>query len=184
MEKNSRVGDKESQEILPIVKDLLALLEKGQPARSLKIASDQAPTLRGLQLLTSKPVLYVCNVDEGSASAGNDYSHAVDELAASEGASSVVISAEIESELSQLENSERAEYMLELGVTEAGLDRMISSGYELLDLMTYFTAGPKESRAWTVPNGSTAPEAAGVIHTDFEKGFISCLLYTSTSQRD
>ena len=172
LEKKSRGGDKESQEMLPVVKDLLALLEEGQPARSLNVAADQTRTLRGLQLLTSKPVLYVCNVDEGAASAGNDYSHAIEELATSEGASSVVISAEIESELSQLENSERAEYMLELGVKEAGLDRMISSGYELLDLMTYFTAGPKESRAWTVPNGSTAPEAAGVIHTDFEKGFI------------
>ena len=172
LDKKSRGGDTESQEILPVVEDLLTLLEKGKPARYLKVKDDQIRTLRSLQLLTSKPVLYVCNVDENSASNGNTYSNAVEELAQSEEAVSIVISAEIESELSQLEESDRKEYMDELGVKESGLNSLIRSGYELLDLMTYFTAGPKESRAWTVQNGSTAPQAAGVIHTDFENGFI------------
>ena len=172
LEKKSRGGDKESQEMLPIVENLLTLLGEGKPARYLKVKDDQIRTFRGLQLLTSKPVLYVCNVDEASASSGNDYSNAIDELAQSEEAVSIVISAEIESELSQLEESDKQEYMDELGVKDSGLNSMIRSGDELLDLMTYFTAGPNESIAWTVQNGSTAPEAAGVIHTDFEHGFI------------
>jgi GTP-binding protein YchF len=127
---------------------------------------------RTLGLLTSKPVLYVCNVDEASAATGNDYSRAVEDRAAKEGAGCVAISAKIESELAELDAEERKTYLAELGLPEPGLNRLINEGYKLLDLITYFTAGPKEARAWTVPQGTRAPQAAGVIHTDFEKGFI------------
>ena len=123
-------------------------------------------------LLTSMPVLYVCNVDEGSAAAGNEFSRRVEERAKAEGAGAVVISAKIEAEIAVLSREERAEYLGAVGLTEPGLDRLIRAGYALLDLVTYFTAGPKESRAWTVTRGTRAPQAAGVIHTDFERGFI------------
>ncbi|HET7210695.1 MAG TPA: DUF933 domain-containing protein, partial [Methyloceanibacter sp.] len=122
--------------------------------------------------LTSMPVLYVCNVDEGSAATGNEYSRAVEQRAAEEGAASVVISAKIEAELAELSAGEREAYLAELGLSEPGLNRLIREGYKLLGLITYFTAGPKEARAWTVPVGTRAPQAAAVIHTDFEKGFI------------
>ena len=125
-----------------------------------------------LQLLTAKPVLYVCNVAEDEAAEGNAHSARVAEMAAAEGAASVVISAKIEEEISQLEPDEAEMFLEELGLTEAGLDRMIRAGYELLELQTYFTAGPKEARAWTIAKGTLAPGAAGVIHGDFEKGFI------------
>ena len=125
-----------------------------------------------LQLLTAKPVLYIANVDEGAAAGGNAHSERVVAHAAGEGAPCVVISAQIESELAMLEDEERAEYLDELGLDEPGLNRVIHAGYDLLGLQTYFTAGPKESRAWTVKKGATAPQAAGVIHGDFEKGFI------------
>jgi hypothetical protein len=127
---------------------------------------------RGLQLLTAKPVLYVCNVDEASAATGNAFSRAVEARAAEEGAASVVISAKIEAELAGLEDDERAEYLADLGLEEPGLNRLIRAGYDLLHLLTYFTVGPKEARAWTITEGTKAPKAAGVIHTDFEKGFI------------
>ena len=127
---------------------------------------------RALNLLTSKPVLYVCNVDEDSAANGNDYSKLVEKQAADEGAVSVIISAQIEEEVAQLPDEERAEFLADLGLDEPGLNRLIRSGYELLHLITYFTAGPKEARAWTIRAGMVAPQAAGVIHTDFEKGFI------------
>ncbi|MEO1019201.1 MAG: DUF933 domain-containing protein, partial [Pseudomonadota bacterium] len=126
----------------------------------------------GLQLLTTKPVLYVCNVDEAEAAAGNAHSAAVAAMAAEQGAAAVVISAKIEEEISQLEPEEAEMFLDELGLSEAGLDRMIRAGYDLLHLETYFTAGPKEARAWTIPEGTTAPKAAGVIHGDFERGFI------------
>ncbi|MEM9054599.1 MAG: DUF933 domain-containing protein, partial [Pseudomonadota bacterium] len=125
-----------------------------------------------LQLLTAKPVLYVANVDEESAARGNDYSQRVLDYAAEEGSEAVVISAQIEAEISQLENEEQAEFLETLGLEEPGLNRLIHAGYALLGLQTYFTAGPKESRAWTIRDGWTAPQAAGVIHGDFEKGFI------------
>ena len=127
---------------------------------------------RQLQLLTSKPVLYVCNVEEGSAAEGNELSAKVEERAKAEGAECVVISAAIESEIAQLDAEERADYLQELGLEETGLARVIRAGYKLLDLITFFTVGPKEARAWTVKRGSKAPQAAGVIHSDFERGFI------------
>jgi ribosome-binding ATPase YchF (GTP1/OBG family) len=125
-----------------------------------------------LQLLTAKPALYVCNVDEASAGEGNALSEAVSKRAARDGAKSVVISAKIESEIAMLEPEERREFLETLGLEEPGLNRMIREAYDLLGLRTYFTAGPKEARAWTIPVGATGPQAAGVIHTDFEKGFI------------
>ncbi|MEO0999289.1 MAG: DUF933 domain-containing protein, partial [Pseudomonadota bacterium] len=125
-----------------------------------------------LQLLTAKPVLYVCNVEEASAAEGNAQSARVAEMAAAEGAAHVVISAAIEEEIAQLADEERAEFLADLGLEEPGLDRLIRAGYDLLGLITYFTAGPKETRAWTIPAGTLAPQAAGVIHGDFERGFI------------
>jgi ribosome-binding ATPase len=128
--------------------------------------------LEGLNLLTSKPVLYVCNVAETDAAHGNEHTAAVAQMAAAQGASTVVISAAIEAEVAQLPDDEAAEYLQAMGLEEPGLDRLIRAGYELLDLITYFTAGPKETRAWTISRGTKAPQAAGVIHTDFERGFI------------
>ena len=125
-----------------------------------------------LQLLTSKPVLYVCNVGEAEAALGNDHSSAVAEMAAAQGNAHVIISAQIEEEISQLEPDEAEMFLTEMGLAEAGLDRLIRAGYELLHLETYFTVGPKEARAWTIRQGTSAPQAAGVIHTDFERGFI------------
>ena len=172
VEKKARSGDKESQELLPVMKGAFDLLSNGKPARLLKLKENEQYVFRNLQLLTAKPVLYVCNVDEKSASSGNHYSKAVSEFAESENARTVVICAGIEAELSQLDVVERTEYLLDIGIQETGLDRMINAGYELLNLMTFFTAGPKATRAWTVPKGSTAPKAAREIHTDFENGFI------------
>ncbi len=147
-------------------------LNEGKPARFADIEAKDKEAFRALNLLTSKPVLYVCNVDEGSAADGNDFSKVVVEHAAKEGAVAVIISAQIEEEVAQLPGDERAEFLADLGLGEPGLNRLIRSGYELLHLITYFTAGPKEARAWTIREGMVAPQAAGVIHTDFEKGFI------------
>lgn len=172
LEKKIRGQDKDAKATLALIEKALAVLNEGKPARVADISEDERPLFRQLQLLTSKPILYVCNVDEESASEGNTYSQQVAQKAQDEGAVSVVISAKIEAELSQLEPEEQAEYLTELGLTEPGLNRLIRAGYELLDLITYFTAGPKEARAWTIQQGTKAPQAAGVIHTDFEKGFI------------
>lgn len=172
VEKKARSGDKESMDLLPVMRGAFDLLGSGKPARWLNVRENEQAIFRNLQLLTAKPVLYVCNVDEKSASSGNHYSNAVKELAESENARVVVICAGIEADLSQLNKVEKTEYLLDIGIQETGLDRMINAGYELLNLMTYFTAGPKETRAWTVPKGSTAPRAAREIHTDFENGFI------------
>ncbi|OXT00551.1 redox-regulated ATPase YchF [Notoacmeibacter marinus] len=166
--------DKESITILPMMERALSLLQEGKPVRLMLdgIAAEDLKILRGLNLLTSKPVLYVCNVAEEDATKGNDHSAAVQAMADEQGASTVVISAAIEAEIAQLDDAEAAEYMETMGLEEPGLDRLIRAGYELLDLITYFTAGPKETRAWTVTRGTKAPGAAGVIHTDFERGFI------------
>jgi len=166
--------DKEAMAVLPMMEEAIALLTDGKPARLLLegIEPDDLKILKGLNLLTSKPILYVCNVAEGDAANGNAHSEAVAKLAASEGAVSVVISAAIEEEIAQLPDEEQPDYLEMNGLEESGLDRLIAGGYELLELLTYFTAGPKETRAWTVAQGSKAPQAAGVIHTDFEKGFI------------
>jgi ribosome-binding ATPase len=172
LQKRTTGGDKEAKELVPVIEKALAVLREGRPARQAEITKEEGKTFRGLQLLTAKPVLYVANVDEASAATGNDYSARVEGLAREQGAVAVAISAKIEAELAVLDPEERDEYLSELGLKEPGLNRLIRAGYQLLDLMTYFTAGPKEARAWTVRRGTTAPRAAGVIHTDFERGFI------------
>jgi GTP-binding protein YchF len=172
LEKKIRGQDKEAKQTLALLERMLPLLRDGKPARLAEIDDEERPLFRTLGLLTSKPVLYVCNVDEASAATGNAHSRAVEAHAAKQGAGCVVISAKIEAELAELDAAERKTYLAELGLPEPGLNRLIYEGYKLLDLITYFTAGPKEARAWTVPQGSRAPHAAGVIHTDFEKGFI------------
>jgi GTP-binding protein YchF len=172
LEKKMRGQDKEAKKTFDLVERVLPLLREGKPARLASVAEDEMPAFRALGLLTAKPVLYVANVDESSAARGNVCSALVVARAASEGAGCVVISAKIESELAELPPAEREAYLVELGLSEPGLNRLIREGYKLLGLITYFTAGPKEARAWTVPQGTRAQQAAGVIHTDFEKGFI------------
>jgi len=173
LKKKATGGDKEAKALLPIMEKSLALLQDGKPARMLDVAdAEEAKLLKGLNLLTSKPVLYVCNVDEASAATGNALSDKVAERAKEEGAAAVVISAAIEAEISQLDKEEQEEFLETIGLEEPGLDRLIRAGYDLLGLITYFTAGPKETRAWTITEGTKAPGAAGVIHTDFERGFI------------
>jgi GTP-binding protein YchF len=172
LEKRAKGGDKESATTLRLVKLALVALEAGRPARTAPVHADDEKAWRMLQLLTSKPALYVANVDEDSAQTGNALSTLVVERAAKDGAKSVIISAKIESEIALLDAGERAEFLETLGLTEPGLNKLIREAYALLGLQTYFTAGPKEARAWTIPVGATAPQAAGVIHTDFEKGFI------------
>jgi GTP-binding protein YchF len=172
LEKRAKGGDKESATTLRLVKLALTALEAGRPARTAAVPADDEKAWRMLQLLTSKPALYVANVDEESAQTGNALSALVVERAAKDGAKSVIISAKIESEIALLDPAERAEFLETLGLTEPGLNKLIREAYALLGLQTYFTAGPKEARAWTIPVGATAPQAAGVIHTDFEKGFI------------
>lgn len=166
--------DKEAITVLPMMDAALNLLNDGRPVRLLlpDLAAEDLKILKTLNLLTSKPVLYVCNVAESDAATGNAHSAAVEAMAESQGAETVVISAAIEEEIAQLPDSEQPEYLEMNGLTESGLDRLIAAGYRLLDLITYFTAGPKETRAWTVHKGAKAPQAAGVIHTDFERGFI------------
>ncbi|MFO7477708.1 MAG: redox-regulated ATPase YchF [Methyloceanibacter sp.] len=172
LEKKIRGQDKEAKKTIDLVERMLVLLREGKPARLAAIAEEERALFKGLGLLTSKPVLYVSNVDEGSAATGNKLSALVAARATQEGAGCVAISAKIEAELADLSPEERRSYLAELGLAEPGLNRLIREGYKLLDLITYFTAGPKEARAWTVPQGTRAPQAAGVIHTDFEKGFI------------
>jgi ribosome-binding ATPase len=172
LEKRARAGDKESAKTLSLVNLALEQLNAGRPARNASVPAEDDKPWRMLQLLTSKPALYVCNVEEENASEGNALSAKVAERAAKDGAKSVVISAKIESEIALLDADERAEFLETIGLEEPGLNRMIREAYALLGLQTYFTAGPKEARAWTIPVGATAPQAAGVIHSDFEKGFI------------
>jgi GTP-binding protein YchF len=172
LEKRAKGGDKETKEQLELVNRCLVLLREGKPARMVARAVEEERSFRMLGLLSSKPVLYVCNVEEASADKGNVYSDKVKTRAAEEGAKVVVISAKIESEIAVLPEVDRRDYLDAVGLTEPGLNRVIRAGYELLDLVTYFTAGPKEARAWTITRGTRAPQAAGVIHTDFEKGFI------------
>jgi len=172
LEKRARGGDKEAIATLRLVKVALDLLNSGRPARAAVIAPEDEKAWRMLQLLTSKPSLFVCNVDEGSADLGNELSAKVAERAARDGSRSVVISARIESEIAMLAPDERKEFLDTLGLKEPGLNRLIREAYALLGLRTYFTVGPKEARAWTIQAGDTAPVAAGVIHTDFERTFI------------
>jgi ribosome-binding ATPase len=172
LEKRAKGGDKESANTLRLVNLALEQLNQGRPARAAKIAPEDAKAWAMLQLLTTKPDLYICNVEEESADKGNAHSAKVAERAARDGAKAVVISARIESEIAMLAPEERAEFLETLGLSEPGLNRLIHEAYALLGLQTYFTVGPKEARAWTIHVGETAPQAAGVIHTDFEKGFI------------
>ncbi|MCA0908864.1 redox-regulated ATPase YchF [Qipengyuania gaetbuli] len=172
-EKRATAGDKEAKLIVSVLGQALALLRDGKPARLTEPKDiEEARVLEQAQLLTAKPVLYVCNVAEEDAATGNALSDLVFEKAKAEGAEAVVVSAAIESELVAMPAEDRAEYLAELGLEESGLSRVIRAGYKLLGLKTFFTAGPKEARAWTFPDGAKAPQAAGEIHTDFERGFI------------
>ncbi|WP_370931298.1 redox-regulated ATPase YchF [Bartonella sp. DGB1] len=174
MKKRATSKDKEAQLLVPIMEKALALLEQGQPARNLfsELTPDEVKLLNSLNLLTSKKVLYICNVAESDIIKGNIYVDNVRRMAEQQSAQIVIISAAIEAELAQLDSEEASEYLQELGLKEAGLDRLIRAAYQLLELITYFTAGPKETRAWTITKGTKAPQAAGVIHSDFERGFI------------
>ena len=167
-----RGGDKEAVQQERLLKDALEMLESGKPARYVTVDEDDVKAWKMLQLLTTKPILYVCNVEEDASAKGNAHSAAVAKMAADQGNAHVVISAQIEEEISQLEADEAEMFLTEMGLAEAGLDRLIRAGYELLHLETYFTVGPKEARAWTIKQGTLAPQAAGVIHGDFERGFI------------
>jgi GTP-binding protein YchF len=169
--KKATSGDKEAKAQVALIDKALELVAAGKPARLARLTPEEERPFRLLQLLTAKPVVYVCNVDEASIG-GNDLTRRVEERARAEGAGCVTICAKLEAELAALEPAERAEYLRELGLQEPGLNALIREGYRVLDLITFFTAGPKEARAWTVTAGSKAPKAAGAIHTDFEKGFI------------
>jgi hypothetical protein len=170
--KRARGGDKEAKAQLALIERIKPAMEQGVAARSLDAASDDAAALKALDLITAKPILYVCNVDEASAAGGNEHALAVAALAETEGAGAVVVSAQIEAELAQLGAADRADYLESLGLERPGLDRVIHAGYRLLGLRTFLTAGPKEARAWTIVAGMTAAEAAGRIHSDFQRGFI------------
>jgi len=172
-QKRARGGDKESIAAVAIMEPLVKALQDGKPART-AIPEGQEDAVRRLQLLTSKPILYVCNVEEASAASGNAFSAQVEAKAKAEGARTVIVSAAIEAEISQLPDSDRTEFLEGLGLHDSGLDRVIRSGYDLLGLLTYFTCGPKETHAWTITQGTKAPQAAAVIHKDFERGFIAC----------
>ncbi len=173
LRKKARAKEKEAAELVALLEPVVAALEEGRPARTVEVSKDQQALFDQQQLLTAKPVLYVCNVSEEEAQSGNDWTQQVAAMAAEKGADHVIISAEIESEIAQLESQEeKDEYLGDLGLEEPGLAKLIRKGYALLDLLTFFTVGPKEARAWTVERGSPAPQAAGVIHSDFERGFI------------
>ena len=172
-QKKATQGDKEAKVAASVLGQALALLREGKPARlTVPRDEDEARVFAQAQLLTAKPVLYVCNVDEGDAANGNALSARVFEKAKAEGAEAVVVSAAIEAEIATMPAEDRPEFLAELGLEETGLARVITAGYKLLHLLTFFTVGPKEARAWTVHAGAKAPNAAGEIHTDFERGFI------------
>lgn len=174
IQKKAQTGDKESKQWLAVMQPVLDLLREGKPARLARPTdAEQLKLFKQLFLLTGKPVLYVCNVDEGSAATGNEYSEQVFAMAKEQGNSAVIISAAIEAEVAQLtDEAEQKEFLDTLGLTETGLNRIIKAGYQLLGLETFFTTGPKETHAWTMQRGMTAPQAAGIIHSDFERGFI------------
>jgi ribosome-binding ATPase len=172
-QKKAAQGDKESKLVASVLGQALDLLREGKPARLTRPKDEEeARVFAQAQLLTAKPVLYVCNVDEDSAASGNHFSAQVFDKAAAEGATAVIVSAAIEAELVGMEPEERMVFLQEIGLNETGLARIIRAGYELLDLLTFFTVGPKEARAWTVHRGARAPEAAGEIHSDMQRGFI------------
>jgi GTP-binding protein YchF len=172
LRKKAQSGDKDARIEVALMDAALKLLAEGKPARLTEVPKEEEDPFRSLNLLTAKPVLYVANVEEAAAASGNAHAQRVEEMAKAEGAAAVVISAEIEAEVAQLPDDDEHEFLETLGLHEPGLDRLIRAGYDLLGLITFFTAGPKEVRAWTIPAGAKAPQAAGTIHTDFEKGFI------------
>jgi GTP-binding protein YchF len=172
-QKRAKGGDKESISAVALMEPLVAALQDGKSART-AIPPGEEEAVRRLQLLTSKPVLYVCNVEEASAATGNAFSDRVRAWAKTQGAPTIVVSAAIEAEVSQLPEADRREFLETLGLSQSGLDQVIRAGYDLLELVTYFTCGPKETRAWTITKGTKAPQAAAVIHKDFERGFIAC----------
>jgi len=172
LEKKAKGSDKEAKEALDLVNRALPLLREGKPARLVERKPEEERLFQSLGLMTAKPVLYVCNVDEGDADKGNAHSDAVFARAKAEGAVAVVVSAKIESEIAVMPAADQGDFLEAVGLTEPGLNRVIRAGYDLLGLVTYFTVGPKEARAWTITKGTRAPGAAGVIHSDFEKGFI------------
>lgn len=176
--KKARGGDKEAIARVELLEPAKALLIEGKAARAGDWTEEQEKMLRTAGLITIKPVLYVCNVDEGSAVDGNQFTQTVSEHAASQGAGCIVISGQIEAEVSELDDEERDEFLDDLGLSEPGLNKLARAAYNLLGLHTYFTAGEKEIRAWTIPLGATAPQAAGVIHSDFERGFIRAQVYS------
>ncbi|ACI50868.1 GTP-binding protein YchF [Gluconacetobacter diazotrophicus PA1 5] len=173
LQKKAKGNDRDAAAQVALMEPLIAVLREGRPARQ-AIPAGQEEAVRRLQLMTSKPVLYVCNVEEASAATGNEWSERVRARAEAEGAVAVVVSAAIEAEVSQLGPEDRKEFLDGLGLSDSGLDRVIAAGYRLLGLRTYFTVGPKETRAWTITAGTRAPQAAAVIHNDFERGFIAC----------
>ena len=170
-QKRARGGDKEAAASVELMQRLVDALRDGKPVRSV---TEQTEAVKRLQLLTSKPVLYVCNVEEGAAASGNTFSARVEERAREESARVVVVSAAIEAEVAQLPDADRGEFLEGLGLHDSGLDRVIRAGYDLLGLITFFTVGPKEAHAWTIVRGTKAPQGAGTIHGDFERGFIAC----------
>jgi ribosome-binding ATPase len=170
--KRVRGGDAEAKAQLALIERILPEMQAGRPARSLELATEEGARLSALQLLSAKPILYVCNVDEASAAQGNAFSAAVAARAAADGAGIVVVSAAIEAEIAAMPPDDRREYLDALGLEQPGLERVIVAGHRLLDLITFFTAGPKEARAWTIRRGTRAQDAAGIIHTDFKRGFI------------
>lgn len=173
LQKKAKGGDKDSKIKADLMERALKVLQDGKPARVVEVSEEEKPVFKQFMLLTAKPVLYVCNVEEASAATGNSFSARVAEKAKAENAEVVVISAAIESEVAQLSDpAEKAEFLESMGLEETGLNKLIRAGFKLLDLITFFTVGPKEARAWTVRRNAKAPEAAGVIHTDFERGFI------------
>ena len=172
LEKRAKGGDKEAAAEAPVVAKALKVLRDGKPAREAELTAEERPVFARLQLITAKPMMYVLNVEEASAASGNAHSAKAEAWAKGRGIPSVVISAAIEAEVAQLPPEDQGEYLSSLGLKETGLARVVRAGYSLLDLVTFFTVGPKEARAWTVRREAKAPEAAGVIHTDFEKGFI------------
>ena len=172
LERKAKGGDKEAKENIALVESCLALLREGKPARLAVVKDEEQKPFKSLGLLSSKPVLFVCNVEEAAAGRGNAFSSAVEARAREEIAAAVIVSAKIESEIAVLGFDEQKDYLEAVGLKEPGLNRVIRAGYGLLRLITFFTVGPKEARAWTIAQGTKAPQAAGVIHTDFEKGFI------------
>lgn len=172
-QKKAQAGDKEAKQLVEILEPAIKALQDGKPVRTVEYSAEQQPLAQRQAFLTNKPILYVCNVNEAEAQDGNELTKKVFAMAENQGAKAVIISAAIEAEIAQLEtDEERQEFLETIGLSETGLSRVIQQGYALLDLITFFTCGPKEARAWTVFKGAKAPQAAGVIHTDFERGFI------------